>query len=258
MIHAFGDDRVMAEVVTCGIALYRQENIVDAERILAAAKETVGVSSSARIHCRVLFSGDARRRSEWADIRAERVNEIILGLCRAQQRVGERPLVAVIDPRGVSVVPASDGCPEIRLTDKGIASPAYQALQPFLHMRYGESGYRLWIDPDMTQIPWGGRHHRADSTRSTFVDFAPSMRPLAEPIELRPEVQEPKPSLLEMADIYAYVTARAHTSRGGRQGRYFEELFAVINPEVVRTAHQNPNPQWVRAKEAPEGPSVDS
>jgi len=238
----------MDDIVTCGVALYRQEKVAEAERILAGAKEAAGVPLTARIHCRVLFSGDARRRSEWANVSAERVNEMIRELCRDLQPLGERPLVAVIDPRSVPVVPAAGGAPEIRLTDKGIASTAYQAVLPFLYMRYGPDGYRLWIDPEKTRIPWGARHQRADSTRGIFVDFAPTMRPLAEPIELQPEVQEPKPSLLEVADVYAYVTARAHASRGGRQGKYFEELFGVVNPEVVRTAHQNPNPQWVRAK----------
>src|SRR5712691_6095782 len=98
MIHAFGDDSVMADIVTCGIALYQQERVADAERILSAAKETAGVPLTARIHCGVLFSGDARRRSEWADVTAVHVNEIILDLCRALQPVGERPLVAVMDP----------------------------------------------------------------------------------------------------------------------------------------------------------------
>ncbi len=249
MIHAFGDDSVMDDIVTCGIALYQQERVAEVERILGAAKGTAGVPQTARIHCRVLFSGDARRRSEWADVTAERVNKIILDLCCALQPVGERPLVAVMDPRNVPVVPASDGAPEIRLTDKGVASTAYQAVLPFLYMRYGQGGFRLWIDPDMTQIPWGARRQRADSTRGTFVDFTPSMQSLVEPIELQAEVQESKPPLLEVADVYAYVTARAHASRGGRQGRYFEELFAVISPEVIRTAHQNPNPRWVKAKE---------
>jgi hypothetical protein len=250
MVLAFGDDSVMDDVVACGIALYQQERAPDAERILDATKEKAGVPRSARIHCRVLFSGDARRRSDWAGVSAERVNDFILGLCRALKPVGERPLVAVIDPRNVPIVPASDGCPEIRLTDKGIASTSYQFVLPFLYMRYGHGGFRLSIDSDKTQIPWGAHKHRADSTRGTWVDFAPTMQPLAQPIELQPEIQEPKPALLEVADVYAYVTARAHASHGGRQGRYFEELFTVIHPEVVQTAHRNPNPQWVRAKEA--------
>lgn len=241
----------MDEVVTCGVALYRQGQVAEAERILAAAKEAAGVPATARVHCRELFSGDARRRSAWTQVSAERVNELVLQLCRELRPVGERPLVAVIDPRRVPVVPAGERAPEIQLTDKGIASTAYQMVLPFLYMRYGQDGYRLWIDSEKTQIPWGSRRRRADLTRSTFVDFAPTMEPLAEPKELQSELQEPKPTLLEIADIYAYATARAQISRGGRQGRYFEELFTIINPELVSMERPNPNPQWVRAKETP-------
>jgi len=247
MVQAFADDSVMPELVTCGVAVYELSQLSRAEAALAEMKQAAGVPAQTVLHCRVIFSGDARRRSAWSDVSAERIDELVEGLCRQLRPLGDRPLVVVVDPRRVPGVAASDGAPEIRLNDKGVASIAYGMAQAALSRRYGPDRFKLVIDQDKTKIPWGSQNRQADLTRGHYMDLGQG----AEPVRLDPEVAAaPKPVLLEVADLYAYTALQVLGGRGGRQGQWFRDLEALIEPEVLRP-EVNPTPHWVRARPVP-------
>ncbi len=66
------------------------------------------------------------------------------------------------------------------------------------------------------------------------------------PTRLAPEIEAtPKPRLLEIADLYAYVTRRACSEPYGHYDRWFRKLYLEINPEECVFTNFHPDPQWV-------------
>jgi len=226
-VHAFADDSITEEVIVCAAAVFSAKRVKAAEDALAEAKKSIGISPETVLHCRVIFSGDARRGTEWESIDPKGIYDMVGHLCESLRPLGHKPLVAVIDPRQVPPLPVAPGVPNREPTEKAIASLAYSAVSNGLVRVHGPATVRLWIDPDSTRIPWGAGHRRADRTRSMFIDLGPGHQPL----EVVPQVLDsPKPRLLELADVYAYVTAQAHSQRGGQRMERFRTLYRIIEP----------------------------
>ncbi len=123
---------------------------------------------------------------------------------------------------------------------KEVASLAHSAAMTGLVSRYGHDKFKLWIDPDRTKIPWGEGRRRADTTRRPYIDLGPGV----EPPQLVPQVDEsPKPTLLQIADIYAYTAAQAHSQKGGQRAVRFRDLYAAIDPEKA-VFEWNPDVKW--------------
>jgi hypothetical protein len=243
MIHGFGDESIDSEIVAYAAAVFSADRTPEAEVILATAKKSVGLSPEVPLHCREVFSGDARKRSPWANIKAANIYAMIEDVCQKLKGIQHQPVVSVIESRRVPAQPVAPDQPNRPLVEKGIATMAYQAVATALILRFGESGIRLWIDPDSTKIPWGKEHKQVNTTRSFYLDLKPGN----EPSLLNPEIENsPKPKLLEVADIYAYVARRAFSKAGGWQFQWCRDLYGVIQPQEC-IFEFNPNSQWVKA-----------
>ena len=76
------------------------------------------------------------------------------------------------------------------------------------------------------------------------MDLGPGIEPpRSEPVI----AGEPKPPLLEIADLYAYVAARAHSTEGGWKERWFQEVYSIINPEQLFRGSDNQDSKWQKA-----------
>jgi hypothetical protein len=240
MIHAFADDSVTDHVVTCGVLVLPEGRVASAEELLAMTKQRFGLPPEVPLHCRVMFAGDARRGTPWEGLSPERISELVHEVCAALKDITERPLVAVIDPHAAPPQVMSPGGEPRRLDVKEVASFAHMSTTTILAERYGPEGFRVWTDPDRTQIPWAEGRRRADRTRSPFIDLGPER----EPPRLTPIVEEdPKRRLLEVADLYAYATAQAFSQSGGQRTRRFQQLYLLIDPELLRF-QWNEKPEW--------------
>ena len=243
MMHGFGDESIDSEIVAYAAAVFSADRTADAEAILANAKKTVGLSPEVPLHCRELFSGDARKRTPWANIKASDIYAMVEDVCQKLKGIQHQPVVSVIESRRVPAQPVAPDLPNRPLVGKGVATMAYQAVATALILRFGESGIRLWIDPDTTKIPWGKERKQVNTTRSFYLDLKPGN----EPSQLNPEIDDsPKPRLLEVADIYAYVARRAFSKAGGWQFQWCHDLYGVIQPQECNFQF-NPNPQWIKA-----------
>ena len=243
-IYAFADESITPGIVICAAAVFSADRIVQAVATLAAAKLSVGLPPDVTLHCRVIFSGDARRGTPWKDVKPADVYAMVERLCQELKRIGHQPVLAVIDPRRIPPQPVAPGVSNRPPADKGIATMAYNVVFDALLRRFGNTRVRVWIDPDKTKIPWGLGRQRADSTRRISIELEPG-KVLPEFI---PEIEEaPKPRLLEVADLYAYVGAQAHSQGGGWRARWFRDLYGIIQP-VVGVLEPNQNPQWVKAR----------
>lgn len=70
MIHAFADDTRHDVVIAAAAAIFREEEVDEAERILGQLKEAAGLPRGERFHCKVMFMGDARRGTAWDSLKA--------------------------------------------------------------------------------------------------------------------------------------------------------------------------------------------
>ena len=182
-----------------------------AEEAVASAKGGVGVDSAVPIHSRVLFSGDARKRSPWAAVDPARIATMLENLCDQLFAITEQAIVAAAPMDYPSAVAAPDVVTE--MNERSPSSTLYGAVQVRLRERYGDGGFETIIDPDTTQIPFGSSNRRADRTRGIFVAIGPVV------------AERPKPVLLEIADLYAWCTARAYGRGGGRQTSWASALI---------------------------------
>jgi hypothetical protein len=243
MIHGFADDTVMEQVVVCAAVIFDEERIADAEVALADAKASVGIDPGEPLHCRVLFSGDARRGTVWERVSRSAIDAMVEKLCLDLRPFQHRPVVAPIKRREFPDQQMEPGGPVKRLDIKGIASFAYHAIIVNLHGRFGHERFRLWIDPDKTMTPWGATRRRVDTTRRIYVDLGPGQEPpLIEPVV----DDQPKPVLLQVADLYAYITGRGLSAGGGRDYAWFRKRLAELDPESM-WFRPEANTQWENA-----------
>src|SRR5712691_3121587 len=119
-IRAFADDSITEEVVVCAAALYRADCVEAAEALLAEAKKSLGLPPETALHCRVIFSGDARRGTAWEQISPQDIYGMVERLCESLRPIGYKPHVAVIDPRQIPTLPVAPGVPDREATDKAI------------------------------------------------------------------------------------------------------------------------------------------
>jgi len=87
LIHAFADDSITEEVVACGIAVFHQARVDEAKKLLIGVKQSFGIPADEPLHCRVMFSGDARRGTCWEALGAERIDKLVRDLCGMCQRL---------------------------------------------------------------------------------------------------------------------------------------------------------------------------
>lgn len=244
-ISGYADESITAEVVVCAAALFPVAEVVAAEAALASLKTGLGLPPTTSLHCRVIFNSNARRGKPWEAIAPKAINLAIERLCRDLASIGLRPITFVA-PRSPIFMPGPPGAESegTSLDEKGQAAMGFQAISFHLAQLHGFGTVKLWIDPDKTKIQWLNGKTQANLTRSGFMDLGPGI----EPPKSEPLIEDdPKPPLLEIADLYAYVSARAHSAKGGWKDRWFQEVYSIINPERLLWGDTNQDPKWQNA-----------
>lgn len=230
--YGYADESITDEIIAFGSAVFAVDRVPLAEATIAEAKASIGLGQNEKIHSRVMFHAPARRNTAWKIIHPNDIFPMVVRLLEDLKAIGERPLISVAPVSRIAFLGFDDQKKsETRLEGKGIASLGFQGIQVNLVQRYGYGGIKIWVDPDKSKIPWlGGRRNQANSTRSGFIDLGPDI----EPPRVVPEVKDcPNPTLLEIADLYTYVTVQAYSAKGGEKIRKFQELFKLINPEQL-------------------------
>lgn len=241
-IQAFLDDSITEEGIVCAAAVFPLERLQDAESALRTAKARVGVPVDAELHCRILFAGDARRGTLWENVEPDDIYAMAQHLCESLRPIGLQPVVCLIDRALIQSRFPAPGFPATMPSDKESASLAYCAVANHLVLDKPGTQVRIWIDPDSTRIPWGIKKSRADKTRTSFwIDLGTGQ----DPLRVEPQIADrPKPPLLEMADLYAYITVQAHSGRGGKRVERFKKLYDIIKPQKFRFRFPDGPQEW--------------
>jgi hypothetical protein len=179
-----------------------------------------------------MFAADARRGTPWSEAAPELIDEMVVRLCRELKPLSYQPLIGLIVRAEVPLAAFARDPVIGEMHEKRLASFAYQAIFTPLVQRFGTGAVRVYIDPDKTMIPIGAAgRSQAERTRGLFMDLETGQ----EPYRFEPQVgDKPKPALLEVADVYAWIAARAHSRSGGRRTRWCREVLEIIGPDVSR------------------------
>lgn len=231
MIHikcdAFGDEGTSADgrFALYSFVGFEPSKIPSALAILSRTKEKFGVSNAARFHCRELFAGDRRAKTEWRVLKPKEPIEV----CRylSTELFSLRPLWAygyvdmgalreLPDPTTMrTFFPARDDAPSMEhAMPFGVGQAhrfAFLAAGWNFRTRFTNS-VRFWVDTDRTKIEWfngkRGQAHNLNPILPCSADL---------PSELLP--------MLEIADLFAYAAGRCLSN----DQRYGSGIFRTIH-----------------------------
>lgn len=232
---AFGDEGASANArfALFSFIAFQSSLIPTAVEILRRAKSRFGVPETARLHCRVLFSGMQRSKTEWKFLTSKQPIEIVkylgvelLGLkpCWSYGYVDLKELGDLPSPEFMKFTfPSVDGAPRAEASmpfrDKQAQRFAYLAAS--LPLRNRLSNVQFWIDQDASRVEWfnkkSGQAHNLNPLIPASIDL---------PSELAP--------MLEIADLFAYVAGR-HLAGDERLGwTVFRSIHRRFGPLTTK------------------------
>jgi hypothetical protein len=226
----YGDESCSNSAVVYALVGIRPSERKQTEDMLAVIKREFGAPPEARLHCRELFAGDARRKSSWAHLSLDRVFELYESLAQHLSALPVARVIGFADRRHLPTsLPGEDWVPRLVFAPKEVAAwCATAALVPF-HRHVGLAKVKLWVDPDRTKIDWMGRGQQFINAISGWVshDPNPPERITPEPISGAP------PQLIELADFIAYFAARVLSPEARRDKSRFGAIYSVVEPMRV-------------------------
>ena len=225
---AFGDDSHYKDILVYAYAIFRRSNIPKAKKVLRKAKKNFGIPKFLPIHCRILFSGDQRRKVGLGLISIVRVKDFVSYLIKEMNNVpcllryahckvpdDGRVFLDVLDVEEKRVRDEPKGI--LGILSGGCFTPNNDAIQaPGIEL------CEIFASEDSTKIRFIGKgRRRADSYLSTMA-FEDKKTKLKK--HLRPHIKEHV--LQQMADVYAYICSHALSEQC--EDDFFKEQLANI------------------------------
>jgi Protein of unknown function (DUF3800) len=224
-VYAFGDESAFGNVIAYGLAVVEGPDLPRVERFFSGLKQRYGIDSRAEFHCRIVFSGDQRRKSAWRDLSPTKVlefaEELISGLVGMQTRfiVG-----AAHRSEQPEELPAVENWAAIEMGTDLLQGIACLSALNTLNQHYDQHRVEFRTDPNRKKIPLAGRRIQAHSlyklnNSDTNQHIAP------EPVD-----PKDKPALLQVADLFAYTATHSLTEKKHRNKERFEHLYKLCSP----------------------------
>lgn len=243
--HAYGDESNYEEVVTYGLLTIDRGSVEGIEDSLAVLKRRYGIPENARFHSREVFNGSARRKTPWAPLGAAAVFQFAREMATMVRSF--HPILslgAVSKVEYPSVFPGV-GRRRTPTTTKHLAALAFAAAAMLPGMKIGSNFLTVWVDPDTTIVDWGGA--RTQSDRMYQWRDPKTGRQLA----IHP-CRDERPTLLEVADLFAYSSAHALSGEPCRNAGQYQLLYRVFDPWEPGIVQGPPENHY------PDGPRVSS
>jgi hypothetical protein len=226
---ALSDESTAGPYVTGGIMRLPTRNVAGALEAITAAKGKRGVAADARIHCRMLFHPDARRKSAFKHLKVDDIHELLVECVLRLKSLGASWWGAWADQRAYpKELQLVDG-QRFAVSTKHIAGlVCFAALSSMEHGVAGD--YDFAFDPDPTKIDWG-LVRRQQATH--FARVHPNAIELADAHK----------SLLQMADVAAYTLAQSQLALlepGNRKAKRFPALLNSMSMGISEFAYALP------------------
>lgn len=232
MFHVYGDESTSKGLAIYAAVICPEDSVFNIDETLFKLKMQYGVDPSNRLHCRVLFHKDGRRKSAWKHLSELQVHQMALDLTCALGGKGLSTTIGIVDSSilGRTVPPVGD-IEEFKLSDvKQLIPFAFQgAVGPLLFDPVYRNRLKLWVDPDSSLVRWWGKRRQATRLLSTGELVSPGMT-IIDKIQAEPFEEKDRPKGLEIADLLAYSSARSLAKQGRKYDYVFDEIVRLIGP----------------------------
>jgi hypothetical protein len=101
VLHLFGDESAYKSIVTYALVCVDEGEQAAAERALAKVIGMFKGPPGERLHCRQLFAGDARRKTEWAHLSRHQPFELMFFVANRLRRAGVSFRVGVVNAASI-------------------------------------------------------------------------------------------------------------------------------------------------------------
>lgn len=236
---AFGDDSQLGDVVAFAVLIARRTRVARAEERLQNLKFLFKIPQEIPLHCRILFSGDARKKAGLNHLKQNDIQSIIR---RAVRIINRTPMVLRYGRDIVSRFRESIG-EEIEFTHHLDGSKLRVPVQPdpkallgmmmqtcFMVPPDGSAGptasqCEIIVAEDPTKVRYiGPRRRRADGMYAGFSDIG---APAGSVFQLQPSPKKARDiPMLQLADIAAYICSHAYGDRD--QANIFQQELGKI------------------------------
>jgi hypothetical protein len=222
----YGDESTAGDTTVYGAVFVPNSQIHRAEAILHQTKRQYSVPEDAELHCCNLFHGDHRKKSLWSHLSEEQTYAFGESLLT---RLNALPCIysvgAVHRSEYPRELPAGAGFPAGHFETKQLTALAFQAAVVPLIQNLERSTVHLYADPDPGRIRWFGKKIKADSNYRIAAGNGVGE------VEIVPQQNEDiTPSLLQVADLFAYAAGRALSSDSCRAKSRYESMYRICRP----------------------------
>ncbi len=226
MFAIYGDESTSGKTTVYGAVFVPNSQIGRAEEILRQTKQEYGVPEGAELHCYVLFHRDHRKKSQWNQLGEEQTYAFAEQLLT---RFRALPCIFSVGAIHRSEYPeelsAGAGFPAGQFETKQLTALAFQAATIPLVQNLDRATVRLHVDPDPGKIRWFGKNVKADSNYRIAAGGGVGE------VEIVPQkVTDPLPTLLEVADLFAYASGRALSPDPCRGKDRYEAMYRICRP----------------------------
>ncbi len=242
---AYGDESAGTGFVAYGTLLLPTESREAVETQIAKLKIEYGASAADYLHCRVLFSGDARRKSAWSNLALNDVFDLYSELVTIVKPALTRIIVTIAnkaelpdkipggqwEPADSSFVGPMNWSSGWPFRDKQIASFCAQGTMIPISKWPGLEAVTFWPDPDSSVVEFAGGRRKFSRMISGFIDHGTGREP--DKIEVSYQ-SSGKPALLQAADLVAYVAQRSAGAKFSPLELKFKALDKLIGAEKLR------------------------
>lgn len=241
---AYGDESAGAAFVSYGTILVPAVQREAVEARIDELKAAYGVSSTEAFHCRVLFAGDARRKSAWSKLTIDGVFDLYSKLVELVRPSITRIIVTVAnkgelpdeipggqwqtaDKEFVGPMNWSSGWP---FRDKQIASFCARGTMIPISKWPGLEAVTFWPDPDSSLVEFSGGRRQFSQMLGGFIDNGGGKEPVQINVSYLPSG---KPALIQVSDLVAYVAQRSASAKFSPLDLKFKALDKMIGAEKL-------------------------
>ncbi|MFB3918957.1 MAG: hypothetical protein ACE14U_02690 [Candidatus Velamenicoccus archaeovorus] len=236
---AYGDDSCYEEILTYAFAIVHRVNLKVAESAINEVKSNYCFPNNMSLHCRILFNEAARRKQGLSHIKSEDAQNMILKIISTVNDICLLRYAYFVTPPNFDFerqwkTPfqnANGGDPlnvPIKYDKKGILNLLMNVC--FTVPADGKKGptsekCQIFVSEDPTRIHFiGSMRRRADSwaSGSSDVNAPPGCSFKLDPVVLK----STDAVLLQLADVYSYICAHAHSQIGGNA--FFKDALSKI------------------------------
>lgn len=237
---AYGDDSCHEDVLVYAFLIIPRSCLVEAEALILKIKEYYNISQEIPLHCRILFNTSARQKNNLEHIKFDNVKQIVTDTIDAMNSVTHllRYAYWIAPPKFdfnktiTTTFKSIDGSPPpkvpIKYDRKGILGLLMQCC--FAVPPDGKKGppldkCQIFVSEDYTKINFlGPGRSRADKWYNGVSDIG---APPGCVFKLDPVIVKSNEAvLLQVADIFAYICAHAHSKEC--KNEFFKEAISQV------------------------------